>query len=225
MPTIHRQLRDWCGRRNLRYCDDLATRLDDALSDTERLTYEVLLEACREVPGIFFRQNKMDREAIAEELAAVLKVRKPQGRLRQLNPNKTTGKGAPPDLFISYYHKDRQFVDRLSQDVAHHGYSVWYDRLGLTGGAKVPTEIEWALENAVFIGVVATLESQDRPWIRLEVDSALVREIEEGRDILVTLRRSRGKLRLFLRVKHWCDFVHGYSDGLECLLRKLSTAV
>lgn len=226
MPTIHRQLLDWCRRRNLDGCEGFATELDDALLKESALSAEVLLSACRGLRTSFFRTNRLDREEIASELAESLELPAVRSHLMKLDPPKDRrhkrSSNPDPDLFLSYYHVDLPFVQGVSTDVADAGFSVWYDRNGITAGANFPREIERALEITTYIGVVVTPASIERPWVKKEIDVGHVREGAEDREILVPLLLEDASLPLLMRPKQRCDFRIDYESGLSELLGCLS---
>jgi hypothetical protein len=229
LPTIHRQLLRWCRVRGFEDAEDFARRLDDRLAPELVVTAETLLKACRTLTGTrFFAENRLDRDEVANELASWLEIPAPQIDLVKATPeapDKTqpvAADDAAPDLFLSYFHEDTDFVIRLANAVARRGFLVWYDRIGLTAGISFPHIIERALELANYVGIVATAKSIERPWVRREIDATYVRENEEAREILIPLRLDDSKLPLFLRTKQWCNFRESFEQGLEELIATLS---
>lgn len=126
-----------------------------------------------------------------------------------------------PDVFISYYHEDSDFVTRLASALAERGFEVWYDQTGLTGGDSFPLVIEQILEATRYVALVATARSVGRPWIRRERAATHKREAEEDRQILIPLRIDSSDLPLFVRSTHWCDFREGFESGLADLAESL----
>lgn len=197
-------------------------KLDDEIRALGDLGPESLLEACRGVKTAFFRENPIDREEAAQELAAVLDTPPISPRI-----TKVAGKGRADhethvDLFLSYHHVDRAFVRRLSEAVAHAGYTVWYDRLGLSAGKSFPRTIQDALGRTRYIGVVCTAVSCERPWVQKEIDAGHVREGTEHREILIPIRLPGCALPLLMQSKDWADFTGPFEAGLENLLATLS---
>jgi hypothetical protein len=223
LPTVHRQLRDWCLRRGFRACDRFTEQLDNYLRRLGSLSPETLLTACRDVRTIFFRENKVDRETIAQELAGVLHLSVIRAEIVTTTAKDSAQRAAAgPDLFISYHHPDEEFVRSLACAVSGAGYTVWYDRIGLTAGDSFPREIEHALGIARHLGLVCTAESCSRPWVRKEIEASLYREGAEERDIIIPLRLNGCRLPLLLRTKQWCDFTQSFKIGVVQLLDALS---
>lgn len=199
----------------------MATCLDDVLAGEPVLTPDAVLSACREIKTAFFRENRVLREEVAAELSSILETPPLKVELAKFTPAGHS-ESENPDLFLSYFHEDAAFVRRLAEAVCSSGFSVWYDRRGLTAGRSFPTEIEDALARTRFVGVVATSTSVERPWVRKEVDATYIREAEEDRELLIPLRLSAGELPLFMKAKTWCDFTGSFEVGLSCLLAAIS---
>lgn len=229
MPTVHRQLRDWCRRRGYSACEAFASRLDEELVHEAELTPDVLLSACRRIHDTrFFRENNLDPEVVAQALSSYLDMPRVRARLVKRTPARPEDPRSvnnpaddPPDLFVSYYHEDRDFVEALAKQVAEGGFEVWYDQRGLSAGDSFPREIERAVGSARRIGVVCTPDSLDRPWVRKEMDAGHTREGSGEGDILIPLRLESCELPALLAPKNWCDFTSGFEPGLTDLLTVL----
>lgn len=229
MSTVHRQLRDWCRWRQYEACEDFATALDDELRESADVDGETLLAACRRIHGTrFFAENRLEAEEVAEELASYLRMPLSETRLKSFTPEQprqprdiANPTDTPPDLFLSYYHEDRKFVERLGSEVANAGHLVWYDALGITAGSSFPRGIERALEVAGRIGVVCTPISLERPWVIKEIEAGHIREGEERRHVLLPIRLQACKVPLLMRGKNWCDFVSSFDEGLGSVLEAL----
>lgn len=221
LATLHRQLRDWCSRRGFRLCDNFVEKLDDEIRALGGLSPESLLHACREVKTAFFKENPIDREEAAQELATVLETPRISPRITKVAGKARADPDTRVDLFLSYHHVDRAFVRRLARAVSGAGYTVWYDRLGLSAGKSFPRVIQDALERTRYIGIVCTAASCERPWVRKEIEAGLVREGNEDREILIPLRLPSCVLPLLLQSKDWADFTGSFEAGLENLLPTL----
>ncbi len=87
-----------------------------------------------------------------------------------------TGPGQPEavepfDLFVSYSHKDRAFVDALAQALERLGLSVWYDR-GLTTGDQFLHQINARLAAARRVLVVWSPAALASEWVLNEAEVA-----------------------------------------------------
>lgn len=231
MPSIHRQLRNWCLRRRYDACEAFATALDDEMRDATKLTPDVLLAACRRIRHTrFFRENSLDPEVVAQELSAYLKMPRVRARIKKVTPEHpdtprdiANPSEQPPDIFLSYYHVDRSFVDRLARSLAREGFTVWYDDRGLTAGESFPREIERAVGSARRIGVVCTPDSLERPWVQKEMEVGHYREGRGEVDVLIPIRLQPTELPHLLAPKQWCDFVSDFEVGMSELVESLTS--
>ncbi len=231
MPSIHRQLRNWCLRRQYDACDAFATALDDELRDETEISPGVLLSACRRIRGTrFFRENGLDAEVVAQQLSAYLKTPPLRARIKKVGPEHpeaprdiSNPAEAPPDIFLCYYHEDLAFVERVARALARSGFSVWYDVRGLTAGDSFPREIERALGVARRIGIVCTPISLERPWVRKEMDVGHYREGRGEADVLIPIRLQPCELPALLAPKQWCDFLSSFEEGISDLVEALAT--
>ncbi|MDQ3135729.1 MAG: toll/interleukin-1 receptor domain-containing protein, partial [Acidobacteriota bacterium] len=82
-------------------------------------------------------------------------------------------------IFISHSSKDDGFVKQLREALESHNLSVWADSRELSGGDKLETEIESAIEQARHFVAVISPQTVNSPWVRKEIQKAL--EVEQRR--------------------------------------------
>ena len=71
------------------------------------------------------------------------------------------------DIFLSYAHKDEQFVAELYRWLTEAaGLSVWYDGREFGGGSHLATDLQHAIERCRGILLVASDESLARGWVK-----------------------------------------------------------
>jgi hypothetical protein len=113
------------------------------------------------------------------------------------------------DVFISYGHGDRRFVDRLSRDLRQNGLSVWIDRDEIRVGESLIERIRSGIDNARTFVVVVSRTSVNSPWVRQELDIAMHRQIQ-GRQLKVLPvllgRIPEDELPSFLLGRRFADF-------------------
>jgi TIR domain len=76
------------------------------------------------------------------------------------------------NVFISYSHHDRDFVDQLTQGLESEGITVWSDR-SIQPGSNWIGEIEEGLEQSRHILLVVSQESLNSPSMNFEMGFAL----------------------------------------------------
>lgn len=83
----------------------------------------------------------------------------------------------PADLFISYSSKDLEFVQKLAKDLSSSGVHVWWDKLMMKVGDSLHKKIQEGITNSAWLGVVLSPNSVSSPWVELELNSALMKEL------------------------------------------------
>lgn len=128
--------------------------------------------------------------------------------------------------FISYSHQDKDFVRRLSRDVARDVSDIWIDELETRAGESVMDRISEGLSTCDYVLAVISRASVESAWVREELNLALHRQLEERRIIVIPILIERvGKVALpaFLREKKFLDFSSGesYHAQMEELRRAI----
>jgi hypothetical protein len=125
-------------------------------------------------------------------------------------------------IFISYSHKDSDFVDRLAVRLGEERVHIWLDRWELRVGDSLTQRIEMALQGASAILVVLSSTSVTSDWCRRELTAGLVRELEEQRVLVLPLLLQECNVPLFLRDKVRADFRTDFEQGLDEVLKALA---
>jgi hypothetical protein len=121
-------------------------------------------------------------------------------------------------IFISYSHKDEQFVDRLAQQLVVHNVRVWVDRWELNIGDSLLSNIQHAISGASALLVILSKASVSSPWCEKEINSGLLRELEERRVLVMPVLVEDCQIPIFLREKLYADFRTDFDSGLKTVL-------
>jgi hypothetical protein len=121
-------------------------------------------------------------------------------------------------IFISYSHKDKEFVDRLAHQLVVHNVRVWLDRWELNIGDSLLSKIQAAISGASALLVVLSKASASSPWCEKEINGGLLRELEERRVLVLPVLVEDCKIPLFLRDKLYADFRTDFDSGLQTIL-------
>lgn len=71
-------------------------------------------------------------------------------------------------VFISYSHKDEEYVAKLAASIENHGISVWKDS-EIEWGDKWPTVVEQHLDQSAAVVLVMSKKSKKSKWVSREV--------------------------------------------------------
>lgn len=121
-------------------------------------------------------------------------------------------------IFISYSHKDRDFVDRLAAQLVRHKVHVWLDRWELHVGDSLISKVQAALTDASALLVILSKASVASEWCKKELNIGLVREMEERRVVVLPVLVEDCEIPLFLREKLNADLRHDFDAGLQTIL-------
>ncbi len=125
-------------------------------------------------------------------------------------------------IFISYSHKDAQFVDKLANQLVQHDVRVWLDRWELHVGDSLISRIQQAITGASALLVILSKSSVSSPWCEKEINSGLLRELEERRVVVLPVLIEDCQIPLFLREKLYADFRSEFDAGLRTVLESVA---
>jgi hypothetical protein len=109
-------------------------------------------------------------------------------------------------VFISYSHKDKEFVRRLVSDLNLFGVNVLIDEQVLKIGDSLIEKLRATIDRTEYVVAVLSNHSIDSPWVRKELDIAMNQEIEGSKVKVLPLLISHVDLPGFLKGKVYADF-------------------
>lgn len=128
-------------------------------------------------------------------------------------------------IFISYSHKDKQFVDKLAANLVKHKARVWVDRWELKVGDSIVQRVQNAIKEADALIVVLSKASVESGWCSKEITAGLVRELEEKRVVILPVLLADCEIPLFLRDKLYADFRANFEDGFRVTLEAIAGVI
>jgi hypothetical protein len=90
--------------------------------------------------------------------------------------------------FISHSSRDREFCERLHNDLQAAGVRCWFAPEDLKTGDRFRDEIESAIRLHDKLLLVLSENSVQSDWVRSEVDGAFERETREHKQVLFPVR-------------------------------------
>ena len=123
-------------------------------------------------------------------------------------------------IFISYNHRDQEFVRRLDGDLCSRGLFVFLDERDIQVGHSIIDQVSKGIEASSHLIAVLSTNSISSLWVQRELNSALMRQLANDKDItILPLVLDNCNIPLLLRDIKWADFREGYERGLEQILR------
>lgn len=126
-------------------------------------------------------------------------------------------------IFISYAHEDAEFANMLATKLIERDVNVWLDRWELHVGDSLTQKINLALKEAAFLCVLLSPNSVNSEWCKTEINTALLREQEEKRSILLPVVIADCKIPEVLGEKLCADFREDFNQGFNTLMTTIST--
>jgi len=125
-------------------------------------------------------------------------------------------------IFISYCHSDRDFVDRLARQLISHKVNVWLDRWELHAGDSLVAKIQQAITDASALLVILSPASVESEWCKKELNSGMMRELEERRVVVLPVLARHCDIPLLVRDKLYADFRTDFDKGLRTILEAIA---
>ncbi len=123
--------------------------------------------------------------------------------------------------FISHSSKDKAFVRQLAADLVASGVQVWIDEQRIRVGDSIPERVAQGVAESDFFLVVISAASVNSPWVKKELNQALVHEIEKRRVRVMPVLLDKVERPETIREKKYADFTESYAEGLEELLESI----
>lgn len=121
-------------------------------------------------------------------------------------------------IFISYSHTDKEFVDRLAAHMVKRNAQVWIDTWELNVGDSIIQRVQDAITESDALLVVLSEASVKSEWCKKELNSGLIRELDEKRVVVLPVVINNCDIPLFLREKMHADLRVDFDQGLNAIM-------
>lgn len=125
-------------------------------------------------------------------------------------------------IFISYSHQDKAFVTNLAQMLVAARHNIWIDQWELNAGDSIIEKVQDAVGEADALLVILSSSSVSSEWCKKELRTALHREINEAKTLVIPCIIDDCKIPLFLQEKMYVDFRTDKGQAFALLDRSLS---
>lgn len=127
-------------------------------------------------------------------------------------------------LFVCHASEDAAFVDRLVEALDSRALRAWYDKREIIVGDSIVDKINEGLADARYLLVVLSPGSVDKPWVKRELNAALMRQLSAAKvKVLPVLLEDCDIPPLLADIKY-ADFRTSFDRGLSQLLPALRGA-
>jgi len=104
--------------------------------------------------------------------------------------------------FISFSGNDRNFIEKIGEDLQREGISCWYAPEEMKMGDEIRQQVDQLIRVQDKLLVVLSKFSVESPWIQKEVEAAIEEERNRNRAVLFPVRLDNGRLDA---EKDWLD--------------------
>lgn len=117
-------------------------------------------------------------------------------------------------IFISYSHADKKKVDFLAANMVKRNAQVWVDTWELNVGDSLIQRVQEAITASDALLVILSKASVQSEWCKKELNSALIRELDEKKALVLPVLLEDCEIPLFLREKVHADLRVDFESGL-----------
>jgi hypothetical protein len=132
------------------------------------------------------------------------------------------------DVFLSYSHHDRRFIEKLAADLREHHVNVWLDTMELEVGDLVHESIEQGIEQSRYFCIALSPAALQSYYVRkVEFDTAFTRLVREQRDsfiLPIVIQKINAPLPARLEGRSHLDFTKRtlYTTNMRKLAKKIN---
>lgn len=125
-------------------------------------------------------------------------------------------------VFISYSHRDKDFVDQLAMHLVKNNVYVWVDRWELAAGDSLIQRVQDFLKGSSALLVILSKASLESEWCKKELACGLMRELEERKAVVIPVLIEDCAIPPFLKEKLYADFRTDFDAGLRDVLKAVA---
>jgi TIR domain len=127
------------------------------------------------------------------------------------------------DIFISYNHKDRANVKRLTEKLTKEGYKSWLDEWEVKVGDRIIQKVSLGLEKSRFVAIWLTNNSVKSNWVENEWQAKYYQGIEQGATTVLPLLGEKCEIPFLLKPMRYADFSSDFDIGLNSVVELLKS--
>jgi TIR domain len=121
-------------------------------------------------------------------------------------------------VFISYSHKDDDFVHRLATRMVENNIKVWKDDMKISAGDTFMNKIKAGIRGASCFCVVLSENSVSSKWVKEELNEALMHETQVKGIVVLPILLDDCKVPQALDNRIFVDFRRDFDLGLRQIL-------
>ncbi|HBB00287.1 MAG: hypothetical protein A2W86_14135 [Bacteroidetes bacterium GWD2_45_23] len=124
-------------------------------------------------------------------------------------------------VFLSHSSKDKPFIRQLAADLTNENVLVWLDEQQINVGDSINEKISQGLAESDYFIVALSDNSVNSEWVKRELNSALITEIESKKVKILPIKLSDCEFPPLIKDKKYADFTKSYKAGLTELIKSI----
>jgi hypothetical protein len=127
------------------------------------------------------------------------------------------------NVFLSHSSKDKDFVEKLANDLNKQGVRVWFDKWEIKVGDSIVEKINDGLSKNDYLAIILSPNSVNSNWVKKELNSSLMKQLsKKSVKVLPILYKDCEIPDIIIDLKY-ADFRFEYISGVKELIEVLKS--
>jgi len=127
-------------------------------------------------------------------------------------------------VFISYSHKDKKFVNQLTQRLKEQNIDVLLDSKEISIGTNIAERIRESISKVDFFILILSKNSADSKWVNYELSATMLNEISRQETIILPVLIEDCQIPFSLQDRLYADFRFSFDKGFNSLINAINTS-
>jgi hypothetical protein len=126
-----------------------------------------------------------------------------------------------PRVFLAHSSEDKSFVQNLAERLEHADVRVWLDEWEILVGDSIVERIEHGLRESDYLVVVLSRASVSSPWVRRELNSALMRQLADRSITVLPVLKEPCHIPAIIADLYYADCSQSFDKGVTDLVNSI----
>ncbi len=128
-------------------------------------------------------------------------------------------------IYISYSHKDRDAVERITSRLTQDGHDIWIDSQSLAPGDVIEEKFVEGLAQSDVLIVVVSENSFRSKWVQREFSMLALNQISSRDKRIIPIKIDESEVPSYLADRYYLDLSLNFQAGLEKLSETLRSPI
>lgn len=127
----------------------------------------------------------------------------------------------PIKVFLCHSSADKQVVEQFANRLKLAGSHVWFDKWEIKVGDSIVDKINEGLETMTHLVIFLSNSSTNKPWVKKEISSALMRKLENNSVKVMPIKIDEVKIPTIISDIKYADCTEDLESGFNQLINDL----